>query len=118
MDTPNLYKDRRGEKTAAKEKKFALRLLSFRDSPMTLATLYRMQLRSLFLLLIIFGIGVGYFAWFNFQPGVYVMLGILAGTLLRDFGIMRTQTKLWPLQRRVLDWKKVDQMARGEDLDR
>jgi hypothetical protein len=67
------------------------------------------------LLILMFGVGVAYFAWLNFQPGVYLMVGAFAGVLLRDFGIMRAQTKLWPTQHRVLDWQKVQRMAQGED---
>ena len=118
MDTTNPYQALRGERSIASEKKFASRLLLFRDSQLTLGKLYRVQAKFQVLLILMFGAGVAYFAWFNFQPGVYLMVGALVGVLLRDFGIMRAQTKLWPMQHRVLDWQKVKRMAQGEDLDR
>jgi hypothetical protein len=118
MDTTYPYEAPRSEKSIASAKKYASRLISFRESPMTMGKLYRMQLKVYLLLIIAFGIGVGYFAWLNLQPGTYLMLGALAGVLLRDFGIMRAQTKLWPLLHRLLDWQRVQRMAHGEDLDR
>ncbi len=118
MDTSNPYQAPRSEKSIAAEKKFALRLLSFRNTPVTLGKLYRMQAKLHAILILMFGFGVAYLAWFNLQPGVYLMLGALAGVLLRDFGIARAQTKLWPMQHKVLDWQKVERMAEGEELDR
>ncbi len=80
---------------------------------MTLGKLYRMQVKVLMLLILMLGIGVAYFAWLNFQPGVYLMVGAFAGALLRNYGIMRAQTKLRPTQYRMLDWQKVQRMAAG-----
>jgi hypothetical protein len=33
--------------------------------------------------------------------------------LLRDFGTIRAQKKLWLMQTKVLDWGKVERMAGG-----
>ena len=116
MDTTNPYQAPRTEKSIASEQKFASRLLSLRDAPLTLGKLYRLQVKAQFLLFLMFGVAIAYFTWFNLQPGVYLMLGALAGSLLRDFGIMRVQTKLWPIQNKVLDWQKVQRMAEGRGV--
>ena len=47
----------------------------------------------------------------------YLMLGLFAGVLLRDFGIARVQKKVWPVQHKLLDWQKVQRMANGARLD-
>ncbi len=85
---------------------------------MTLSAFYRMQAKPLTFLFLWFGVAVMYFAWVNIRPGIYLMLGLLAGVLLRDFGIARLQKKLWPVQYKLLDWQKVQRMADGEQLDR
>lgn len=46
MDTTSRYQAPRSEKSIAFEKKFASRLLSFRDSRLTLGKLYRMQVKA------------------------------------------------------------------------
>jgi hypothetical protein len=117
MDTSNPFPAPRSEKALASEKKFASRLLSSRDSRQTLGTFYRMQAKVLAILLVAFGLAIGYFAWLNLLPGVYLMLGGLFGVLVRDFGIIRAQLRLWPMQQRVLDWHKVQRMAQGADYD-
>jgi hypothetical protein len=116
MDPINPDEATRSGKTVAAERKYAARLLSLRDSPLTFGKLYRMQIRAQLLLLIASGIGIAYFAWLNLQPGVYLMSGALVGALLRDFGLMRVQLRLWPMQHKLLDWPKVERTAHGEEL--
>jgi len=118
MTTTNPYEAPRSDQAALSERKFASRLLALRDSGVTLGTLYRMQVKAIVFLFLILGAGIGYFAWFDILPGVYLMSGLLAGTLLRDLGLMRLQVKMWPMQNQVLDWRKVERMAKGEDPDR
>jgi hypothetical protein len=118
MDATNPYQPPRSETPSAPEQKFATRLLSLRDKTLTLGTLYRMQAKVIAILLVVFGVAVTYFAWLNILPGVYLMLGGLAGVLLRDFGIARVQKRVWPMQTKVLDWPRVERMAAGEQLNR
>jgi hypothetical protein len=117
MEVANPYEPPRSASSSVPEQKFAARLLSLRDKRLTLGTLYRMQAKVIAILVIAFGVAVTYFAWFNFLPGVYLMLGGLAGVLLRDFGIARAQKRVWPMQTKLLDWGKVERMAAGEPLN-
>ncbi len=43
-----------------------------------------MQAKVIAILLVVFGLGIGYFAWFKFLPGIDFMLGGLWGVLFRD----------------------------------
>ena len=117
MDATNPYQPPSSEISDTPEQKFASRLLSLRDKPLTLGTIYRMQGKRYVVLFIVFGLATTYFAWFRLQPGVYLMLGGLAGVLLSGSGVARVQTRLWPMQKKVLDWEKVQRMAAGESLD-
>ena len=44
----------------------------------------------------------------------YVLLGMFVGCLARDFGWVRNSRKLWPFHVKVMDWKKIEAVARGE----
>src|SRR5690349_7843998 len=81
MATTNPYQAPRSAQDVTSEVRFASRLLPCRGSGVTLGKLHRMQVRALVFLILTLGAGIGYFAWFNYQPGVYVMSGVLAGTL-------------------------------------
>jgi hypothetical protein len=95
-----------------------VRLLSFRDQPLKVWKLYCVLANRLATVFLVFGLGVLFFSWVNSGIGVYMLLGSLAGVLLRDFGTIRAQKKRWPTQAKVLDWGKVERMAAGEQLDR
>ncbi len=40
--------------------------------------------------------------------------GMFFGALCRDFGWLRRIKKTWPFTRKVVDWQKVEEFARGE----
>ena len=60
---------------------------------------------------------IAFFIWVDWQAAAYLILGILVGVLISNYALVRTQLKIWPLQRKVLDWPKVEKMAAGEPLD-
>ena len=117
MNETNPYQPLTPITPSTPEQKFAVRLLSFRDQPLTMWKLYRTEAKELAILFLVYGLGVVYFSWINLGIGVYMLLGCLAGVLLRDFRNFRAQTKLWPMQIKLLDWEKVERMAAGERLD-
>jgi hypothetical protein len=49
-----------------------------------------MQANHLASLFLVFGLGVLFFSWINSAIGVYLLLGGLAGVLVRDFGSRAT----------------------------
>ena len=112
----NPYQPPRSEAPDTREQKFAKRLLSFRDKPLTMNALYRNLAKRMAILILYFVLAIAFFVWVDLQPGVYLMLGLLMGILVCNFAVVRMQTKLWPMQRRVLDWQKVERMAGGEQI--
>jgi hypothetical protein len=116
MDTTNPYQPPSSEPPDSREQKFAKRLLSLRNKPLTLTTLFRVQTKAQMVSYAYFGLAIAYFVWADLQPGTYLMVGILGGILLASFSMARVQKRLWPMQKKVLDWEKVERMAEGEAL--
>ena len=87
--------------------------VSFPDQPLKMWKLYWMQANDPASLFLVFGLGVLFFSWINSGVGVYLLLSGLAGVLLRDFGTIRAQKKLWPMQTKVLDWAESGADGRG-----
>lgn len=114
MEATNPYQPPADPISSSLEQKYAARLLSLRDKHLTFGVLLRFQAKAIVVLLVVFGIAITYFAWLSFLPGVYAMIGGLAGVLLRDLGVARVQKRLWPIQAKLQDWTKVERMAAGE----
>jgi hypothetical protein len=100
------------------EQKYARRLLSFRDRPVTIVSIYGAEgtPKRLAILIIYFGLSTAFFAWVNAYPAAFLMLGILIGSLANGFGLARKSVRFWPIQRQLMDWNKVERMAGGELL--
>ncbi len=75
MNVTNPYQPRRSKSPLTAEQKFASRLVSLRDKPLTLGTIYWMQARVLAVQFVFFVLAITYFAWFQLQPGIDLMLG-------------------------------------------
>ena len=43
----------------------------------------------------------------------YLVLGLVAGALLRDFGLYRQFKERWPVVESVLDWQRIDSLLEG-----
>jgi hypothetical protein len=115
----NPYQPPRHATVDTVEQKFAKRLLLYRDKPVTIASLYRSEgtLIRLAIGVIYFAMATALFAWMNFYGATYLMIGILVGALSSGFGIARKSVKFWPINRQVIDWDKVEKMARGDLLE-
>ncbi len=117
MDETNPYQPPDSKPPNPFERKYAMRLLALRDKPLTLGVLYRMQSKKRVIGLIYSVLAIAYFVWVDLQPGIYLMLGALGGIMLDRFAMARMQIKLWPMQKKVLDWEKVERMADGEQFE-
>ena len=93
------------------------RLLEARENGYSLGWHYRRMVKSYVVLTLVSMIPIAYFSWLNFAPMAYVMLGVYFGALLRDFGLARLQVKMWPIQTKLLNWEKVEQMAAGQAIE-
>ncbi len=47
----------------------------------------------------------------------FPILGFGVGALWRDFAFLRASKRVWPINRQLLDWNKVQQLAEGKPLD-
>jgi hypothetical protein len=118
-EPPNPYQPPGHEAPVTVAQKYAKRLLTFRDKPVTILSVYGSEgtPRRLAILVIYFGLSIAFFAWVNAYPAAFLMLGILVGSLANGFGLARKSVKFWPIQRQLTDWDKVERMAHGEPLD-
>jgi hypothetical protein len=44
---------------------------------------------------------------------IFVTAGMYVGAALSSFGVARKVSRLWPIQRELLDWPKIEAAARG-----
>ena len=44
----------------------------------------------------------------------YILLGLVAGALLRDFGLYRQFKERWPVVEGLLDWERIDNLLNGD----
>ena len=103
------------DSVSIRDRQLARLLLRAQKNGLTIGFLYRTQVKAYIALLIMFGIGIGYFAWIGVQPGVYMINGALLGVLLRDFGVIRHQARSWKTHEMLLNWEKVKRLAAADD---
>ncbi|HKI33431.1 MAG TPA: hypothetical protein VKA46_16370 [Gemmataceae bacterium] len=51
--------------------------------------------------------------WLGFPLVSAVLLGMLAGCLIRDYGMYRKFLQLWPALAEILDWERIDDLLQG-----
>jgi hypothetical protein len=53
-------------------------------------------------------------AVFLIMPQLWTLVvGLVAGSCLRDIGYVRSARKVWPVSFEVIDWTKVDELLAG-----
>jgi hypothetical protein len=118
MSEPNYYAAPvSSDRPKTLEARFAYRLLEMREKGCSIGRLYEWMLKGYIFLAVVFAIGISWFAWWRIYAGAYLMLGALFGVLLRDFGILRRQVRLWPVNAALLDWPKVERFASGNVVE-
>jgi hypothetical protein len=48
---------------------------------------------------------------------MYVLIGMFIGKVTGGFDLARKSAKLWPLERKIIDWDRVVRMANGDTLE-
>ena len=87
----------------------------FRDVPLTLSALLLAMKTRYLIGAVYFGASAILVGW---VWGVYpaILLGVSFATLLlRDFGTFRRTVQIWPVQRLVIDWEKLDKLLTADD---
>jgi len=89
-------------------------LLKYKASPPTVGWfLLRSVPVHLFLVTLLGGIA-GVFTLLGAETAAAAMLGALGGILLRDVGWFLRISRTWPEQAAIMDWERIEQLARGE----
>ena len=64
---------------------------------------------------------VALFSYFFLVPALpalgWLFVGIYAGTLLRDFGYYQVASRMWPVTKEILDWKRVSELIESHEKD-
>ena len=69
-------------------------------------------------LIITFGMVAGMCSLTGNDRGTILVVGVLAGALLRDFGWFVRTARAWPAAAAVIDWPRVDQLLAGQSAAR
>ena len=48
---------------------------------------------------------------------MYVLIGMFIGKVTGGIDLARKSAKLWPLERKIIDWDRVVRMANGDTLE-
>jgi hypothetical protein len=92
--------------------------LQFRDQPMSILGLIWANRRMYLLLCFIFGVVAAV---------VYAFCGALVASFfgvafvavfVRDIGFYRRSIAIWPVLLQVLDWSKVEELERSDEIER
>jgi len=87
----------------------------YRHSPPNLFQLVGLNLKRYFFMLIVTALAIGLLAALNWPNLIFLLLGLMLGTLLRDIATFRQFVKTWPVTKSVLDWQEI---ARRLDRER
>jgi hypothetical protein len=93
----------------------ARRMIETRDCGYSFALFFRRSRKYYLLLCVYFGLLLVACALVQFWMIFFAALGMLAGSLLRDMGWVRSLRKTWPFSVKVTDWEKVTRIAEDKD---
>ena len=118
-EPPNPYQPPGHETPDTLEQKYAKRLLTFRDRPVTIGSVYRGEgtPKRVAIVFIYYGLAIAFFVWVSLYALAFLMLGILVGSLANGFGLVRKSVKFWAGSKATYRLGQVEKMARGELLD-
>ena len=89
---------------------------SHRSSP-TVANYFRKSIRVHLILVALCGGAAGLFWSEGSDEAALAFLGILFGSLLRDYAWFRASVKLWPTINALMDWERIEQVLEESKAD-
>jgi hypothetical protein len=101
----------------SRDSEFARSLLELRESGCSFRLQFRRLARANLLLMVSFTIAIAIYTWLQLWVGVYIMLGMLLGSVLRDVAWVFAIKKSWPFRLKVTDWDKVQSLAAELPVD-
>ena len=98
------------QQLTALDRTYLRQYLKFRDQPMTVAGLFRSNLKNYCLQFTIFGAcAVALYYLTGLEAMTYVAV-VAVTVLLRDFGFFRRSVNLWPMTEAVTDWQRIEEL--------
>ncbi len=107
----------RPDRTRQFEALILRRMLLLRGRGYSYGQFYRWMLPAYIGLFAVMGAGIAWFVWSEMPLGAALMIGMLIGVVLRDFGYTRVQKRVWPITERITDWDEVERLAIEESDD-
>lgn len=95
------------------EERIARQLLETRERGFSYSLYLRHSFKQYLVLFLVIGVGCVALAFMEVWTALWLMIGMLAGSLLRDFGWVRRASLNWPFNVKVMDWDKVQAIADG-----
>ena len=89
-------------------------MLEIRNRGYSFGFFYRRSAKRYLLLFAGFAVCLVMLALLEYSPGFWLMLGMLAGCLLRDISWVRGYRHAWPFTHEITDWGKVQRLADGK----
>ncbi|MCF7954730.1 MAG: hypothetical protein K9M75_02900 [Phycisphaerae bacterium] len=97
------------------ESAFAKMLLKKRKANSSLSFLYRNSLKLIILDICVCILGGVILLFFNQIMVAVLFVGIFVGAFARGLGFFLSMKKGWPFTEKVIDWKKVEELAEITD---
>jgi hypothetical protein len=95
----------------------ATRMLLMRENGgLRLGLFLRWSAKSYLFMIIYVGLLMAIFFHLELWPLFTLILGLVAGMLAQQAGMVFAHWKTWPFSLRVTDWEKVERIARGDEV--
>jgi hypothetical protein len=94
----------------------ARRMLQIRDEGgYRLGTFLRLNARKYAIQGLVFGLSLALLLIIEMRVAFSILLGVILGSLARDFGWVRASRRTWPFTMRVINWEIVERLATHEE---
>ena len=102
-------------KLSAIQRRLLYQYRDFHESAPSVSRLVAISTWAYVRLLLVFTIAFALTWTYEFRSTALLLLGMVIGTVSRDFGTFRRMVKIWPVLCHVLDWKRIDELLEEED---
>lgn len=99
------------------DSEYARYLLELRESECSFRFHFRRLVRANLIIVVIVAIAIAIYVSVQIWEGVYLMLGVLLGKVMRDVGWIFAMQRAWPFNLNVTDWERVRSLAAEEPSD-
>jgi hypothetical protein len=97
-------------RVSAEQLRYLRRIRELKDRPPTVAGYFRSAWKIYLFLVLVGGVGIGFFVWAGWPGASGLFAGLVSATILRDFRWYRHIVQSWHLTIEITDWKRVDEL--------